>query len=62
MEIKLTITFNQQTNQIRLDGPLQDKLFCYGLLRAAEYVIHDQQPSPIVVPNLKVVGRNDKSN
>lgn len=62
MEIKLTITWSQESNQIRVEGPIQDKMLCYGMLKSAEHIVHDHQQSPIVVPTLKMVGRNDKSN
>ena len=39
--------------RIDVAGPLQDKLFCYGLVECAKDVIRDYRPSPIVVPKLQ---------
>lgn len=57
--VKLTITHDLDTNQIRLDGPLDNEMYCYGLLKKAEVAVTERAAanlkkggSSIVVPSL----------
>lgn len=58
MAIRLVITVDD-SGQMRLDGPIHDKLICYGVLEAAKMAIREfQQPrvAPAsVIPDLAVV-------
>jgi hypothetical protein len=50
--VTLTIQMNQATRQIGVQGPIEDKLFCYGLLEMAKEAIaehHKQQQGKILV-------------
>jgi hypothetical protein len=51
---KFEIIFNPETGAITVNGPLHDKIFCFGLLEAAKMIVAQHQPAqqpPIVVPN-----------
>jgi len=39
--VKVTISYNKTTGSITVDGPLEDKIFCFGLLEIAKEVIKD---------------------
>ena len=49
--IKLTIMLTQDGN-VSVEGPLQDKILCYGLLEMAKDTIKNFVPSPIITPTL----------
>ena len=36
--------------QMRLEGPLHDKLLCYGVLEAAKMAVKEHQPARVVQP------------
>lgn len=38
--------------QINLNGPLHDKILCYGLLQVARDIVRDFKPQQVVVPTL----------
>jgi hypothetical protein len=48
--VKLEIILDRTTGQLTVNGPIRDKIFCYGILRAAEKVIEEYQPDAVVVP------------
>jgi len=55
----LTITLNAN-GSVSINGPINDKIFCYGLLEAARKALDDyqgqaQQPL-IMLPNLRMNG------
>lgn len=39
--IKLTITYDPQTAQIGVEGPIGEKTLCYGMLESAKDAIRD---------------------
>lgn len=39
--IELHITFDQQTGNVQVTGPLPNKLLCYGMLELAKDVIRE---------------------
>ncbi len=39
MTITLTITFDTKTSAVTVNGPLNDRLLCYGLLEEARAVV-----------------------
>lgn len=41
MELVLTITMSQDSS-IRVDGPIRNKVICYGMLEAAKELIHQE--------------------
>jgi hypothetical protein len=50
MDIILKITFNPQTGQVSVDGPVEQKLLCFGLLELAKDAVRNFVPSPIIQP------------
>ena len=63
--ITLTITLDQENGGVSCNGPLQDKVLCYGLLEGAKDAIrgwHIEQEKPAIAPAsdadvLKLTGR-----
>lgn len=56
-KIELTITHDTDTGQIELNGPLDNELYVYGLLKKAEQATHDHNrkpKSPIVMPKMGI--------
>lgn len=56
--IKLVITLDPKTGQVRVDGPINDKILCYGLLEMARECIAEhtkQEQSRILVARPQVV-------
>jgi hypothetical protein len=52
--IKLEIEMDDKGG-VKVNGPIQDKIFCYGLLQVARDIIKDYRPEKIkVVSELKV--------
>ncbi len=39
--ITLMITFDRATGEIQVNGPVQDKLFCMGILECAKDAVRD---------------------
>lgn len=57
--LQLTIVMDPQTGQVSLTGPINDKLFCYGLLELAKECIRthaEQSKNQILVARPKIVG------
>ena len=55
--VTLTISYNPQTGQIAVNGPLDQKVLCYGLLEAARDTIKDLKPQPgngLTLPHLQI--------
>ena len=53
--VVLTITLDQ--GRVNVNGPLGDKVFCYGLLEAAKDAIRDYQApvaSGLVIPGISI--------
>lgn len=57
--IQMTIQFNEQTGAINVNGPIANKVLCYGILEIAKQAIADFKPNdskialvnpPILVP------------
>jgi len=55
MEIKITVRLDE-TGNISVDGPLDNKILCYGLLEAAKDAIKAFEPKKIIQPVMKIVG------
>jgi hypothetical protein len=56
-EIQLLITMDK-TGQVIVNGPVDQKMLCLGLLEMAKIAVTNFVPSPIIKPNgsdLKVV-------
>lgn len=49
MEQKITITLHKD-GQITMDGPLGNKVLCYGLLEIAKDLVRNYVQSPIMKP------------
>lgn len=47
---QIIITLTEQ-GKVDVNGPLQDKVFCYGLLEIARQVVQNYQPPKLVVPS-----------
>lgn len=61
MALKLTLTLHDD-GQLQLDGPLHDKILCFGLLEVAKDAIRSHQAKPrvqpvSVIPSLPLNGR-----
>lgn len=57
--IELTIVFCPQTGQISLNGPMGNKLMCYGMLEMAKDLVRSYDPakqSQILVPAMPLNG------
>ena len=50
----ITITFDMQTGALNVNGPMQDKVLCYGMLELAKDVIRATTTSPIEVPKMEL--------
>lgn len=50
MKIPLTIEFDNVSGSINLSGPLQDKIFCLGLMEMAKQVIINLKEQSLVQP------------
>jgi hypothetical protein len=51
-DIKLILSFDAQTGQVNVTGPINDRLFCFGLLELAKEAINAhyvQQQKQIMV-------------
>lgn len=57
--IQLVIQLNEQTGAINVNGPITNKILCYGILKMAEQAIAEFKPGegkialvnpPILVP------------
>ena len=48
----ITITFDMETGALNVNGPMQDKVLCYGMLELAKDVIRATTTSPIEVPKI----------
>ncbi len=59
VKIELRITVSNE-GEIRVYGPVQDKILCFGLLEMAKDAIRDHkvEKSDILVPDLTLVPRN----
>lgn len=50
-KIQLMITLDQQTGQIDIAGPIENKVLCLGLLSFAERLVQDYQaPQKLIQP------------
>ena len=54
--VRLVIEFDPRTGDVKVHGPLQNRMLCYGMLEFAREMLgrQGQQPQPgkIVVPTL----------
>ena len=48
--INLTILLNEQTGELQVHGPVQNKILCYGLLEMARDVVKEFKGGGIIVP------------
>jgi len=48
-ETKITITINERGN-VSVNGPLDNKLLCYGLLEIARDAVKDYKPKVVEAP------------
>jgi len=46
----LTITL-EDDGKINVNGPVQDKILCFGLLKIAEFAVKEYVHNKVVVPN-----------
>jgi len=50
---QMTITLTDQ-GKVEVNGPLGDKIMCYGLLEFARQVIEKYEPRKVVIPNFPI--------
>lgn len=60
-KVSLAISFDSLTGEVRVDGPIHDKIFCFGVLKIAEMIVQnykqDNAESPrLVVPEMQFKG------
>ncbi len=49
--------------EVNVSGPLDNKIFCYGLLEVARDLVTNYKPSAIIKPNIVVdINNNGKEN
>ena len=48
--IQIVISFDPITKEVQVKGPIEDKVFCLGVIEMAKYAIQSQIPSKIVKP------------
>ena len=62
MEVTLSITFNQGTGQLSVNGPIDNAMLAYGMLEMARDLIAERRQHPVtsrlavprmIVPNGK---------
>ena len=46
-KIQLIITLDPASRQVGVNGPIQDKLTCFGMLKLAEKAISDFDPAKV---------------
>ena len=46
-KVQLTITLDPSSRQVSVNGPIQDKLTCFGMLKLAEKAISEFDPSKV---------------
>ena len=40
--------------QVSVNGPLENKIFCFGMLKMAEMAVMAYQPRKVIVPTIQV--------
>ena len=55
--ITLTIMLDPENGQVKVQGPLQDRILCYGMLEMARETIMRQAPKPETGGLVAVTGR-----
>lgn len=62
--ITLAITFDPQTGRTKIDGPIHDKLLCYGLLEVGRQMIQTYNPRAakdgIIPAKMPIIGPNGR--
>ena len=57
---EIRITFNPNTKEVNITGPIQDKLLCFGMLEMAKMIVTNYNPpkinpaSGILVPRMSM--------
>jgi hypothetical protein len=57
-EIVLTVILSPSKG-VAVQGPIQDKLFCLGMLELAKKAVLDYVPSSIIKPDLQIVPKGN---
>ncbi len=52
-KVQLVITM-EENGHINVNGPIENKILCFGLLKIVEKIIMDFQPPKVIVPNIVV--------
>lgn len=52
--IEMRIEYDEQTGAVTLNGPLDNRLLCYGLLEMAKEIVSSNKPKvqPRIVPGV----------
>ena len=53
--VTLVIVLNETTHELSMNGPINDKLKCYGMLELAKDAVRDWRPNPEMKPRPKGV-------
>ena len=59
--IQIIVTFDPATKEVQVQGPVQEKVLCCGMLDMAKEAIIRQEPSKIIAPTLQFVLKNGKN-
>jgi len=43
-----------EEGKVSMNGPLENKVLCYGLLEVAKDLVRNHQPSPIIKPKIEL--------
>ena len=54
--VRMVIELNLDTGGVSVSGPIQDKVFCYGLLEMARQAVEKFEAPKIQVPAIMVPG------
>lgn len=49
-QIVITVTFSTRDGSVNVNGPVADKVFCYGVLEMAKDAVRRYNPNRIVQP------------
>lgn len=55
--VEMRIEYDEQTGAVTLNGPLDNRLLCYGLLEMAKEIVASNKPraTPRIVPGVAPV-------
>ena len=61
---KLVISFDPSTGQVNVSGPIQDRIFCFGIIELAKQAINahaEQQAKQILVASPLIMPKQQRN-